>query len=69
MSHQQNHLAKRKKNIFDQAISNLISEIDVATNTLETTLKTLEDDGDVPALKLFLEHRLGQLWYMKQNRG
>jgi hypothetical protein len=69
MSHQQNHLAKRRKNIFDQSIAKLLAEIDLAKNTLHTAVTALEMGGDPQILLKHLKGRLEILEDMKQFRG
>lgn len=69
MSHQQNHLAKRRKNIFDQTIAKLLAEIDLSKNTLETAITALEMGGDPEILLRYIKSRLAILEEMKQSRG
>lgn len=69
MAHQQNHLAKTRKNIFDKSIEQLLSELELARKTLQIALMVIEGGGDLTFLKTEIRETLIELQKMKQNRG
>ena len=69
MSHQQNHLAKGRKNIFDKSIAQMEAELNLAKKTIATALSALRAGHDPQYVITHLEKRLKLLDEMKQNRG
>ena len=69
MSHQQNHLAKRRKNIFDQSIAQVLAELDFAITTINGVKYCLGRSYTRQQILEYVEEKLQELERMKQNRG
>ena len=69
MSHQQNHLAKTRKNIFDKSIAQVLAELDYAIMTIDGVKYCLERGYTRQQILEYVEEKLQELEQMKQNRG
>lgn len=67
--HQQNHIAKTRKNAFDKAIAQLLSELEFARSTITITISIIQTDFDKEQLVSALRGRVRELDEMKQKRG